>query len=91
MALPFSKSFRRKLCGGTTVPDFAQWLGGAVSEVVVTAPDAPTVTLTAGDGQVTIAWVDGSDNGSAITSHKLYRGDGSGGATVLVNIMRGSA
>jgi hypothetical protein len=36
------------------------------------APAAPAVTVTAGNGQVQIAWVDGANGGSAITSHRIY-------------------
>jgi hypothetical protein len=35
-------------------------------------PAAPSVTLTAGDGQVSIAWTDGSNGGAAITAHRIY-------------------
>lgn len=36
------------------------------------APDAPIVTLTPGDGQISIAWADGSNGGAAITTHTIY-------------------
>lgn len=35
-------------------------------------PAAPTVTLTPSDGQISIAWIDGANNGATITSHKIY-------------------
>lgn len=38
----------------------------------VSTPAAPTVTLTAGDGQVSIAWTDGSNGGAEITAHRIY-------------------
>lgn len=40
--------------------------------VPIYAPAAPTVTLTAGNGQISIAWTDGSNGGAAITSHRIY-------------------
>lgn len=51
-----------------------------------TAPAAPTISLTAGNGQVSIAWTDGAANGAAITSHKLYRGTASGSRTLVGTI-----
>lgn len=36
------------------------------------APAVPAVTLTAGNGQISVAWVDGSNGGSPITSHRIY-------------------
>lgn len=40
-----------------------------------TAPDAPTIaSLTPGDESLSMAFTDGSANGSAITGHKLYLG-----------------
>jgi hypothetical protein len=52
MALPFSKSFRRKLCGGTTVADFGKWVaigGGDITipdtlETVYSTPQSVAVT-----------------------------------------------
>ena len=50
----------------------ATWLGAAVSS----PPAAPTsLSATAGDGQVSIAFTAGSNNGSAITNYK-YSTDG---------------
>lgn len=46
---------------------FTANLTGAVS-----VPAAPTVTLAAGNGQISIAWVDGSNGGAAITAHTIY-------------------
>lgn len=40
---------------------------------VVVAPAAPTLSLTSGNTQATLAWTDGSNGGSAITAHKIYR------------------
>lgn len=38
----------------------------------LSAPSVPAVTLTAGNGQISVAWVDGSNGGSPITSHNIY-------------------
>lgn len=38
----------------------------------VSVPAAPTVTLTPGAGQISIAWVDGSNGGATITAHTIY-------------------
>lgn len=56
----------------------------------VVAPAAPTMTLTAGNGQVSIAWTDGATGGSAITSHKLYRGTVSGSLSLVGTITTAS-
>lgn len=55
-----------------------------------TTPAAPSLSLTPGDGQISIAWTDGSTGGSAITSHNLYRGTTSGSLTLLGLIMSSS-
>lgn len=36
------------------------------------APSVPAVTLTAGNGQISVAWTDGSNGGAPITSHRIY-------------------
>lgn len=46
---------------------FTANLTGAVSK-----PAAPSVTLTAGNGQISVAWADGSNGGAAITAHTIY-------------------
>ncbi len=56
----------------------------------VVAPAAPTMTLSAGNGQVTIGWADGANGGSAITSHGLYRGTTSGNLQLVGFITTGS-
>lgn len=38
----------------------------------VSVPAAPTVTLTPGNGQISIAWVDGDNGGASITAHRIY-------------------
>jgi hypothetical protein len=58
---------------GCVIP-FTYTLTGVAS---VVAPAAPSVTLIAGDGQVIIAWTDGSNGGAAITAHRIYV-DGTG-------------
>lgn len=48
-------------------------IGSAVTNAAVASlPAAPTVTLTAGDSQVSIAWSDNSNGGAAITAHRVY-------------------
>ena len=43
-------------------------------QTVVTAPAAPTLgTPVPGNTQATVPWTDGSNGGSAITAHKIYR------------------
>jgi hypothetical protein len=58
--------------------------------MLVTLPAAPTIALTAGNGQVSIAWTDGATGGSAITGHKLYRGTGAGGESLVGTITSAS-
>ena len=41
-------------------------------------PAAPSLSLAAGSGQVSAAWVDGATGGSPITGHKLYRSTATG-------------
>lgn len=66
--------------------------GDLKSATPATYPAAPSVTLTPGDGQVSIAWTDGAANGLAITSHKLYWSTSSGvtSADYAGDIMTGS-
>lgn len=40
--------------------------------LVVVPPAAPTVSLTPGNGQVSVAWVDGSNGNATITAHTIY-------------------
>ena len=54
------------------------------------APAAPTLSLTGGVGQVSLAWADGADNGSAINGHNLYRGTVSGSLSLIGTIATGS-
>jgi hypothetical protein len=72
-----------KAADGCVIP-FALSLTGAAA--APTVPASPTVTLTAGDGQVSVAWSDGADGGSAITGHKLYRGTSASGETLVGTI-----
>lgn len=39
---------------------------------VAVAPSLPAVTLSAGNGQISVAWTDGSNGGAPITSHRIY-------------------
>ncbi len=55
-----------------------------------TVPAAPTIALIAGNTQNTLSWTDGSTNGSAITSHKLYRGTAAGAEVLIGTISTGS-
>lgn len=48
-------------------------IGSAVTNASgATVPAGPTVTLTPGDGQISIAWSDNSNGGAAITAHRIY-------------------
>lgn len=57
--------------------------GASVTDIAVTcssstAPDAPTIdTVTAGDGQLEVAFTAGADNGSAITNYEYSLDGGS--------------
>lgn len=44
------------------------------------APGAPSLTATAGNGQVTLAW---TDSGATATSHNLYQGTASGSLSLV--------
>lgn len=61
-----------------------------IAPIGATVPAAPTITLGAGSGQVTITWTDGSNGGATITSHKLYRGTVSGSRTLIGTISTAS-
>lgn len=49
-------------------------------------PAAPTVSLAAGSGQVSIAYTPNSDGGAAITSYRLYAGPAANALTLLATI-----
>jgi len=50
----------------------------SVDSIPAGTPFAPTgVTATAGNGQITVSWLAGSDNGSAITAYTASTSDGS--------------
>ncbi len=55
---------------------FGEWSEAITATPMATAPDPPVVTLTPGDGQLTLTWtVD--DNGAAITQYRLlYQPEG---------------
>lgn len=63
---------------------------GALPVAGKSAPNPPTIMLTALDGQVSVAWVDGLANGAVITSHKLYRSSTSGAEILVGTIMTGT-
>ncbi|TXN43595.1 GDSL-type esterase/lipase family protein [Methylobacterium sp. WL7] len=71
--------------GGLTNPASIT-LTAAAAPVQATAPAAPTITLTPGTAQISVAWTDGAANGAAITSHKLYRGTASGSRALVGTI-----
>lgn len=52
--------------------DYAITITGSVIK-----PAAPNVTVTAGDSQISVAWIDGSTGGAPITQHKIYGLDAS--------------
>jgi subtilisin len=52
------------------------FLGGASSSTTV--PGQPTLTATAGNGQVALAWTTPANGGSPISAYRLYRGTTSG-------------
>ena len=56
----------------------------------VAVPDAPTITLTTGDGQVSMNITDGSNNGATITAHKIYRSTTTG-TEVLIGTYAGAS
>ena len=51
-----------------------------------TAPSAPTLSATAGDGSVALSWTTPSDDGGAsISGYEIYRGGSPGTATLLTS------
>jgi fibronectin type 3 domain-containing protein len=64
---------------------------GALSSEVgatpsATAPAAPTLSGTAGNGAVSLSWTTPSDGGSPITGYAIYRGTTPGGESLLTTI-----
>ena len=51
-----------------------------------TAPAAPVLSGSAGNGQALLSWTTPSNGGSAITGYKVYRGTSSGGETLLTTL-----
>ncbi len=49
---------------------------GTATVTPATVPDAPAVTVTAGDEMVTVSWTPGADGGSVVTGWQLRTGDG---------------
>ena len=74
----------------TTPQRLGSPISGTVAAGAVTVPGAPTITLTASAGQVSVAWTDGAINGAAITAHKLYRGTVSGTRALVGTISTAS-
>ena len=56
----------------------------------VTAPAAPTLSATPGNGQIILAWTDGANGGAVITGHKLYAGTAPGSMTLVGTITSAS-
>ena len=50
------------------VNDVGEGAAGAASVEAGSAPAAPTVTATGGDGSITVSWTAGDDGGSSVTS-----------------------
>ncbi|MEG3175823.1 hypothetical protein U1872_06245 [Sphingomonas sp. RB3P16] len=73
---------------GQLAAEYPVVLTGAV--VPATAPAAPTLTVTPGNAQNTLAWTDGATGGAAITSHNLYAGASAGALTLVGAILSGS-
>lgn len=76
--------------GGSTSVTSAPTSAVIAATATVTVPGAPTITLGAGAGQVTVTWTDGAANGATITSHKLYRGTVAGTRTLVGTISTAS-
>lgn len=70
---------------GVVLP-FTANLTGAVS-----VPAAPTVTLTPGNGQVSIAYSPNATGGAAITAYRLYAGPSAGALSLMGTIPVASA
>ncbi|WP_408586586.1 fibronectin type III domain-containing protein [Novosphingobium sp.] len=83
--------------GSSQVAVVREQLGQIATEYPVTLTGAPTVpgtpgvTLTAGNGQVSVAWTaPASNGGSPITAYKLYRSIAGGAETLLATITTAS-
>jgi uncharacterized delta-60 repeat protein len=51
-----------------------------------TVPDAPSLTATAGNASVHLAWTTPPDGGSAISGYRIYRGIATGAETLLASV-----
>jgi len=60
------------------------------AEALAKIPGAPSLTVTSGNGQNSLSWVDGPTGGSATTAHKLYSGSVSGTMTLIGTITSAS-
>jgi subtilisin family serine protease len=58
----------------------------SVTPLAPTAPAAPVLTATAGNGHVQLTWPLPADNGSALTGFTVARGTTSGGETTLTTL-----
>ena len=63
---------------------YETFIGPAGPPPAPTAPGAPTLTATAGNGQVSLSWSVPSDGGAAITGYTIYKGTAAGGESFLV-------
>ncbi len=60
----------------------ARRLVGTFTYTEVTAPSAPVLTATAGNGEVTLSWTTPANGGVAIDDYKLYRGTPTSGTLI---------
>lgn len=68
---------------GLSTGDGLRWGQGLLVGTTAQKPAAPTISLTAGNTTVSIAWTDNGSGGATITSHKIYRGTTPGGETYV--------
>lgn len=73
--------------------DGTNWFGSIVTLGAQTPalPAAPTINVANGNAQNVITITDGANNGSAITSHKIYRSTASGAETLLGTLISGTS
>lgn len=75
--------YKIKAVNSTRESNFSNEVLGRVPPEV---PSAPIVTAVSGPGNITLSWQDVYTGGSPITSYKIYRGNTSGGETLLAQI-----
>lgn len=61
-------------------------LGAYDGQIFKTVPGAPVLSGLAGNNVNHLAWTDGSNGNSPLTSHTVYRGTASGGESVLATL-----